>query len=303
MDVSWPVKNLSHKKLIGIPLILAAFFGAMVAINWNTEGSPVPLGLDFQGGSFIRVENIQTPNNIQVNQFQSDFLERSSVSDADVRSVESGLQIETSEAYLDNQAVADFKNWISEELSEIGVSGNPVVNIDAMGSAITDIYQSQARNAAIAAVIVMAIILFISLRRYTVVGSILLVIGMDFLGILGGMSLLGIELTRASMAGILLIFGYAVNTNILLSTNIIKRKGGTDRDRAGRAMSTGMKMSSTSAAAMIILNLATTAPELNQISAVIAIGILIDMVNTWLLNSGLIIRHQESEEDKYHARI
>ncbi len=304
MDISWPVKNLSHKKLIGIPIILAAFFGSMLALNWYTDGNPVPLGMDFQGGSLISVDNIERPESDQLNNLKSSFLEELPPgTEVEIRTSEDGIQIETTEVYLDNQEIADFNEWMRGELTNLGISGNPTINVESMGSTITDIYVTQSRNAAIAAMIAMAIILFISLRRYTVVGGILLVIGMDFLGILGAMALFNIQLTRASMAGILLIFGYAVNTNILLSTNIIKRKGGTDRERAGNAMSTGMKMSTTSAAAMIALNLVTTAPELNQISAVIAIGILVDMVNTWLLNSGLIIRHQESEEDKYHARI
>ncbi len=302
MDVSWPVKNLSHKKLIIIPLILTAVFGGIIVINWNDTGSPVPLGMDFQGGSFIRVENIQ-PTSQQVDNFGKAFRNNlPSGADSDVRPVETGIHIETSKDYLDNER-KEIKSFIENELSNYKVSGNPIILIDSMGSTITDIYRGRARNAAIAAILAMAIILFVSLRKYPIVGSILLVIGLDFLGILGGMALLGIELTRASMAGILLIFGYAVNTNILLSTNIIKRKGGTDRDRAGKAMSTGIKMSSTSAIAMIVLNIVTTAPELEQISAILVIGILVDMVNTWLLNAGIIIRHQEGEEAKYHARI
>lgn len=304
MDVSWPVKNLSHNKLIGIPIILAAVLGGVLALHWNNTGNPVPLGMDFQGGSFIRVENIQRPEPQQVNGFEEAFRKNlPPAADADARPVESGMHIETSERYLENKKVKSVKSFIKKELPKYDISGNPNITIDSMGSTITDIYKDQARNAAIAALVAMAIILFISLRKYPVVGSILLVIGLDFLGILGGMTLLGIELTRASMAGILLIFGYAVNTNILLSTNIIKRRGGTDRERAGKAMSTGIKMSSTSAAAMVVLNLVAQAPELKQISAVLVIGILVDMVNTWLLNSGLIVHQQKTEEEKYHARI
>lgn len=303
MDVAWPVKNLSNKQLVLIPLVIAAIFGTVVALHWNSTGTPVPLGLDFQGGSFIRVENIQMPQKDQIDEFKIAFKEEYPGANFEARSVGDGMNIETSEVFLDNQKSASAKTWIQNQVSDMGLGSSPDINIDSMGSVITYVYRSRARNAAIATVVVMAIILFVALRKYPVVGSILLVIGLDFLGIIGGMALFGIELTRASMAGILLIFGYAVNTNILLSTNVLKRKGGTDQERAASAMSTGIKMSSTSAAAMVVLNLVTSAPELEQISAVLVIGILVDMANTWLLNSGLIMRHHGEKGEKYHARI
>jgi len=62
-------------------------------------------------------------------------------------------------------------------------------------------------------------------------------------------------------------------------------------------------MSSTSATAILALNQVSTAPELEQISAVLVIGILVDMLNTWFLNSGLIMRHEEGSEERYHATI
>ncbi len=64
IDVAWPVKNLSNRVLIVIPLVVAALFGATIAYNWNTTGDPVPLSMDFSGGSFVRVQNIRTPEDV-----------------------------------------------------------------------------------------------------------------------------------------------------------------------------------------------------------------------------------------------
>lgn len=305
MDVAWPVKNLSSNQLIAIPLIAAAIFGSVLAIHYSSEGTPVPLGMDFKGGTLVRIQNINEPTSDNVASFREDFLKSqyiSSGAEIETRSSQSGIQIETTEI-IDEDRQASTANWIKERLTEMGLGDSPVVSIDPMGPEIADFYRTKALYAAIAALVAMAVILFVALRRVPVVGNILLVVGLDFLGILGAMTILGVDLTRASMAGILLIFGYAVNTNILLSRNILKRKGGTDRDRAGRAMTTGIKMSSTSAAAMVVLNLVATATELNQISAVLVIGILVDMLNTWFLNSGMIVHLKKGEEAKYHARI
>lgn len=308
MDVGWPVRNLPIKYLIAIPLIIAIFFGGLVAFHWQSTGDPVPMSMDFAGGSFVRIEDIESLKENSIKNFESIFSNEFGDPSVKIHEIKddgevTGLQIETSIELLGGEENQTIEDEIRNQLSDAGVEGDLDLNIESMGSIITDLYKSQARNATIAALIAMAIILFIALRHLTTVGGIISVIGLDFIGILGGMIILNIPLSLASMAGILLIFGYAVNTNILLSTYILKRKGSTPRERAGRAMSTGIKMSSTSAAAMIALNLMTSAPELEQISAVLVIGILVDMVNTWLLNSGLILNHVKRKEEKYHARI
>ncbi len=304
MNISWPLENLSNKHLIIIPLLLAAIFGSVVAYNWQSTGNPVPLSLEFAGGSYIRIDGVGQLSDVEVNEISVAFQSEFNSDPPDVRAVDDSIEIETSVDLITANENQIAETRIRDLLAGAGVEGDLDIRITSMGSIITELYKNQARNAAIAALVVMAVILFIALRNYVTVGGILLVVGLDFVGILGGMTLLNIPLSLASMAGILLIFGYAVNTNILLSTNIVKRKGGTARERASRAMSTGIKMSTTSAAAMIVLNIATTAPELDQISAVLAIGILVDMVNTWLLNSGLILRSYEEEGGgKYHARI
>lgn len=302
MDISWPVKNLSHKQLIIIPLIVAAFFGSVIALNWYSTGEPLPLTMEFGGGSFVKVENIQEPSSAQIENIEKNF-KKEFGGTLETHTVENGMEIETSATLLGTEENQLINQRIENLLLKSGFKGNSEITTTTMGSIITKLYQRQALYAAIAAIVVMAIALFIALRSFPTVGGILTVVGLDFLGIMGGMAILGIPLGLASTAGILLLFGYAVNTNILLSTNVLKRKGGTARERAGRAMSTGMKMSSTSAGAMIILNLVTSAPALEQISAVIAIGIIVDMMNTWLLNSGLILRHQAEKEEKFHARI
>lgn len=303
MKISWPVENLSHTQLIAIPLVLAAIFGGTIAYHWNSTGNPVPLSMEFAGGSFVRIQNIGSLTQTQASAFQNKFQDDFTAPNPNIHLIDDGIEIETSEDLLETGGDQTPEDMIRTILSEIGVDSASQINIESMGSIITRLYKSQARNAAIAAIVIMAIVLFISLRDLTTVGNILIVIGLDFLGILGGMVVLDIPLSLASMAGVLLIFGYAVNTNILLSTNILKKKGDSPRIRAGKAMSTGIKMSSTSATAILALNLLTSAPELYQLSAVLIIGILVDMINTWFLNSGLILMHQKNKVEKYHARI
>ncbi|KXB01666.1 hypothetical protein AKJ43_03195 [candidate division MSBL1 archaeon SCGC-AAA261D19] len=289
MDIAWPIKNLKHKQLIAIPLIAAAIFASAVVLL------DIPLTMDFSGGTHISVAKIDNmPSQDKIADIQA-ALKGSLGGEVEVHQTSSGLDIETS--------IPDVQeNQIKNILNQFGIDGEYSTPKN-MGSIITQLYKTQARNAAIGAVVAMAIILFIALRHFATVGGILLVIGLDLLGIFGGMSILGIPLGLASMAGILLLLGYGVNTNILLCTHVLRRVGGTPRERAADAMNTGITMSTTTAVAMLALNVISTAPELEQLSAVLVIGILVDMMNTWLLNSSLVTRYAEKSGGKYHGRI
>lgn len=290
MDATWPVKNLDYKQLIIIPLIVVAIFGVAIFVKG------VPLGMEFSGGTLVEVKNVENmPSSATA---VEDSIKNTIGGDAKVYLAENELDIETTLTLTGTQE-NQIKTLLNDEFNITGDYSTP----QRMGSVITSLYQEQAKKAVIAAAIIMAIILFIVLRHFTTVGGILSVIGLDLVGIFGTMAILNIPLSLASMAGILLILGYAVNTNILLCTRVLKRVGGSVRDRAADAMSTGLAMSSTSAAALIALNLITTAPELQQLSAVIVIGILFDMMNTWLLNSGIIMRHTEKAVEGYRGRI
>ncbi len=290
MDVTWPVKHLRYRYMIAIPLILSAVFAAAVLVRG------VPLSIDFAGGTHlsITVENVE---NMPGTGTVEDVLYETIGYEVEVFQTSDGFDIETSAYLVDNQV----ENQIKPALSELGVVGE--YRRETMGSVITDIYKEDARNAIIGAAIAMAVIIFIAIRHFTSVGGILLVVGLDALGVFGGMALLQIPLSFGSVTGLLLLIGYAVDTNILLSTKVLKRVGGTPRERAADAMKTGLMMSGTSAAALIALNLIMTPPLIKEFSGVLAIGILIDMVNTWLLNSGILLRHVERQQGRYHGRI
>jgi len=101
-----------------------------------------------------------------------------------------------------------------------------------------------------------------------------------------------------------MLIGYAVDTNILLTTRVLKRVGGEPREKVVDAMRTGLMMSGSTLIPLFALNLLTTAPQLYQLTAVLIFGIIIDIFNTWFLNSAIIIRHAERQQRKeYHVSI
>ena len=65
----------------------------------------------------------------------------------------------------------------------------------------------------------------------------------DVLLALAVFNLMGLKLNTAGVAAFLMLVGYSIDTDILLSVRVLKRKEGTVFDRVIDAMKTGMMMS------------------------------------------------------------
>ena len=107
------------------------------------------------------------------------------------------------------------------------------------------------RVAAISAVL-SAIFVFLFFRM--IVPSIAVIVGAacDIIIALGAMGLFGIPLTLPAFAALLMLVGYSLDTDILLTTRMTKRRG-DPRENAYDSMKTGLTMSLTGMIAFSVL--------------------------------------------------
>ncbi|HID61045.1 MAG TPA: hypothetical protein EYP46_04205 [Hadesarchaea archaeon] len=293
MKLTWPQRRLSNRQLVAIPVGLAIFLGLVTVISISSGVFPV--GRDFKGGSLIRLSGENVPGVDVVEAAVENLLG----SNVDVDLFENGLDIRTDNVLEDAE-----ENLVVEMFHDQFEVSENAIRIETMGPTITGLYSEQARNAIIGAFVAMAFIIFIAFRRRITIGAILLSVGLDMFGVLGCMALFHIELSLASIAGLLMLIGYAVDTNILLTTRVLKRVGGEPRERVIEAMRTGLMMNCSTLIPIVSLNVITTAPQLYQLTAVLIFGIIIDIFNTWFLNATIISRHVERQRRKtYHVDI
>jgi preprotein translocase subunit SecF len=117
---------------------------------------------------------------------------------------------------------------------------------------------------------------------------------------MGGMALFGIPLSVASVGALLMLIGYSVDTDILLTTRVLKRREGTINERAIDAMKTGITMAAAAIGSMVTLYLIVIffipyAGTLSQIAAVLIIGLSADVLATWLMNLGVLRWYMEAK--------
>jgi preprotein translocase subunit SecF len=115
------------------------------------------------------------------------------------------------------------------------------------------------------------------------------------------MNVAGIELSLGTVAALLMIIGYSVDSDILLNTRVLKRRG-TPQESITSAMHTGVTMTTTTLAALIVMYLVSTYSYLlssslsqinllSNISIVLIFGLVADLMNTWMLNTSILRWH------------
>jgi len=154
----------------------------------------------------------------------------------------------------------------------------------------------QAFKVVVYSVILVSITVFIIFRTFIPSLAVLLGAACDVIIALGAMGLFGIPLTLASFAALIMLVGFSLDTDVLLTMRVIKRKEGQARERAYDAMKTGMTMSMALMIAFICLFILASVTHINtyyEISSVAIAGLLGDVIATWLLNGVIVLWYLE----------
>ncbi len=137
--------------------------------------------------------------------------------------------------------------------------------------------------------VILAVFLFYLYIKYSMPSfAVILSAFSDIVVTLAIVNLLGIKLGTAGIAAFLMLIGYSVDTDILLSTKVLKRKVGTIYERTIGAMKTGITMSATTLIAIAIALSLILSLDIKQIMTIVIIGLCIDLINTWIQNAGLL---------------
>jgi len=103
------------------------------------------------------------------------------------------------------------------------------------------------------------------------------------------LSLMGMKITGAGIVAFLLVIGYSIDTDVLLTTWMIKRKEGSYLTRMVNSIKTGLTMMATTTIVMIIGVVVAISPVLKQMFLIILIALITDVISTYLGNAPILI--------------
>jgi len=284
-----------YKKLLIISFILIFFSVGVLGYNYLQTGEILDKSIDFKGGTVasvvvlsgtVDVSAIKDVANDKIGQ----VVVRTSTSDEDTSI------IFESENVMQDKDIIDIL-----DLAGISYDSNDI-NIQSVGAALGAEFMKQALIAVMFAFGFMAIIIFLTFKTFVPSIAIIASATVDILFAMALMVIFGVTLNLGTLAALLLLIGYSVDTDILLTTRLIKRKGeGTLDERVASAMKTGVTMTTSAITAFAVLYLVSTSVVLDQIALVIIFGLLADYITTWFQNVGLLkwyLRDEEKVEEE-----
>jgi preprotein translocase subunit SecF len=275
------VKNVTLKQMFVVPAILLFLSLSILSYTYLTTGSPVELGVEFKGGTAIIFDSAKTPDELKTD-FQSyPVTQAREYGGTGRKFIQFGPMAESLHEELTKKINSEYTN----------------VEIKQMGEVVSKPLQEQAVRAIILSFLGMAIVVYIIFRTFVPSLAVVISAFADIVFAAAMMNVFGVVLSLGTVAGLLMLIGYSVDTDILLTTRLLKRKGELN-DKIKGAMKTGLTMTMTTLAALVALYLVSSGSYIissftridiiRDISMVLIFGLIADIVNTWTTNLGIL---------------
>ncbi|MBI2542211.1 protein translocase subunit SecF [Candidatus Woesearchaeota archaeon] len=292
------IYDKKYRLLLIIPLLM--FFLSLVQIGYQiyTTGDFVDKDVSLKGGVTVTIpfnQNVDT-GNIE-NQISSNFRNN----DISVRILRSagtvaGILVEADINGNDKAQVEALLNAVESSL-KIDLSKIDY-GIEIIGSSLGSSFFKESLIALAVAFLFMGTVVLIYFRSLVPSAAIILAAFSDMIVTLAVVNILGVKIGTAGIAAFLMLIGYSVDTDILLTVRVLKRKEGTVMDRIISSIKTGMTETITAIVAVTVAMLVTQSEVIRQIMLILLIGLIADIFNTWIQNVGLLRIHIERKAKK-----
>jgi len=269
----------SNRQLAGPPLAVLGVALLVLVVYYLLHGTPVPLGFDFTGGTEMRLANAS----------------QSEIQSAFGTPIDSIRPVQGSDEFI-----VTFLDEGSTSLQELRTTatnaGFSVEQSSTRSAAFGSTNQQNAVLGLVLAFVGMSVFVFILFRTFVPSIAVVLsafsdiVIPLAIMDLLALTGLFEINLSLGTVAALLMLIGYSVDSDILLNNHILRRRGGF-YESTYNAMQTGVTMTLTSIVAMTVMTIVATVlsiPLLPDIGLILVFGLAADLMNTYMMNLSLL---------------
>ncbi len=274
-----------YKKLLMIPLIIFAISLFIISNNYSKTGDIVNKDVTLKGGLTITINTAESAQGLE------GFL-KAKFPNADIlvrqlsefgTNQQVGILIEAS-GVNEEELKQELESKLNIKLTLENYS------VEQVGSSLGEAFYKQMSIAVLLAFIFMAIVVTITFRVLIPSFTVVFAAICDITFALAAMNLFGIRLSTGSIAALLMLIGYSIDTDIVITTKALKRKEeGNVIDRMSSGAKTGLTMTLTTIAALTAGYLVTQSIVIKEMFAVLLFGLSFDIIVTYLFNTGILV--------------
>lgn len=282
------IYDKKYKLLLIIPFIMIILALAQIGYQVYSTGDFIKRDVSLKGGVTVTVPFEQ---NIYINQIEKQISSNFPRNDIAVRTLRSAgavvgiiveADIDGNNKEAVNKLLSSIETSLNVDLSKIDYG------IEIIGSSLGASFFRESLIALAVAFLFMGLVVLIYFRTFVPSFAIILAAFSDMVVALAVINLMDVRIGTAGIAAFLMLIGYSVDTDILLSVRVLKRKEGSVMDRIISSIKTGMTMTITAIVSTIVALAVTQSEVIRQIMLILLIGLIADIFNTWVQNVGLL---------------
>jgi len=284
-----------YKKLLIIPFALLLVAIILIGYKFAATGEIINRDISLKGGVTVTVASQQ---NVDITALEETLASKFPNNDLATKSItqfgkQTGFIVEADvEQEQASALIGEIGNALNKKLLPQDYA------VEVVGSSLGTSFFKELSIALLIAFVFMALVVFISFRTFIPSIAVILAAFSDMIITLAFVNLFDMKISAAGIAAFLMLIGYSVDTDILLSTRVLKRKEETEMERIYGAIKTGLMMSATAIVAVIAALLVTQSEVIRQIMIILLIGLLVDLIYTWIQNVGILRLYLERKARK-----
>ncbi|MEK6920922.1 MAG: protein translocase subunit SecF [Nanoarchaeota archaeon] len=292
------IKHIYETKYkLFLVLTFIILFAALAQITWqyHTTGDFLHKGVSLKGGITVTIPGYSDTASLET-ALHSQFSEN----DLSVRVLRgasgqyTGVLVDAD--IIETDAVNTFVAAVAQST---GVSRNQM-SIETFGSRLSDNFFQQLLLGLLIAFLFMGSVVFLYFRDFVPSIAVMLAAGSDIIITLAIVNILEIKLSTAGIAAFLMLIGYSIDTDILLTIRVLKQKeDGNLNERIYGSLKTGGLMTITAIVAVGTVLVFTNSDVLFQIMLILFIGLFVDLMTTWVQNVSILRWHLARLEEKH----
>ncbi|MEK6935490.1 MAG: MMPL family transporter [Nanoarchaeota archaeon] len=274
--------NNNYKKILIIPIILLIISLAYIGYFYSKNGDIMLKDSSLTGGTTITLIGDVDTQTLE-SQLKTQF---SDVTFRKITNSRTGKPISTTiETSANREEIASaIEKILDYKLTTENSS------IEFTGPSLSASFYKQLMIALIISFLLMSFVIFLLFRTFIPSIAVIFSVFADIVMPLALLNFLGIKISAAGIAAFLMLIGYSVDTDLLLTTRALRGKAGHLNQRLFRAFKTGSFMTITALIAVIpsFFIVSALPDSFRQIFLILALGLFADLVNTWLTNMSII---------------
>lgn len=264
--------------LLVIPVIMTLLALGQLTYQYSATGDFIHRGVSLKGGVIMTVPDAS----VDPAGLESALRAKFGGSDLQVRSLSSTKGISVEAADVDPDLL------VADVSSRLGGLTKDKYSVEVIGSSLGKSFFRELFMSIGFAFILMGIVVLLFYR--TIVPSLAVIASAfcDMVVTIAIYNLTGKTMSSAGIAAILMLIGYSVDTDMLLTSRVLRRKEGSIMDRVYSAIKTGMTQTSATFMAVLVALMVSHSDVIREVMLVLMIGLLIDVPMTWIQNVAIL---------------